>query len=53
MSDEPDYIICLQCETPTYEFEWGSGRATVARCPACGNDDPAEFMTEAEMEDEA
>jgi hypothetical protein len=51
MSDEPEYLICLQCETPTYQFELTSGKVTNAVCGTCGNDDLEEFMTEAELEE--
>jgi hypothetical protein len=51
MSD-PEYLICLQCETPTYQFEYDSaGELATVICNACGTDDPADFMTEAELED--
>ena len=23
LMDEPEYLICLECETPTYQFEFG------------------------------
>ena len=49
--DEPEYLICLQCETPTYQFEWAEGKVAQAVCTTCGNDDLSEFMTEAELEE--
>jgi len=50
--DEPEYLICLQCETPTYQFEHDSkGKLLTAVCQTCGNDDPTDFMTEAEIEE--
>jgi translation initiation factor 2 beta subunit (eIF-2beta)/eIF-5 len=48
---EPEFLICLQCETPTYQFEWEDGRVTVVMCNACGADDPTDFVTEAELEE--
>jgi hypothetical protein len=48
---EPDYVICLECETPCYLFEWADGRVREASCTMCGNDDPTQFVTEDEMED--
>ncbi|MDQ3281840.1 MAG: hypothetical protein M3Q69_10540 [Acidobacteriota bacterium] len=53
MSDEPEYLICLQCETPTYEFDLTNGKVTTIVCGTCGNDDPEEFMTEAGLEEMA
>ena len=49
--DEPEYLICLQCETPSYEFEFTNGKLVSIVCAACGNDDPSEFMTEAEYDE--
>lgn len=49
--DEPDYFICLQCETPTYEFEYTNGKLGAIVCGTCGNDDPSDFMTEADYDD--
>ena len=49
--DEPEYLICLQCETPTYDFEFVNGKLAVIVCQTCGNDEPSEFMTEAELEE--
>ncbi len=49
--DEPEYLICLQCETPTYQFEMTNGKVSAIVCTACGNDDVTEFMTEAELEE--
>lgn len=49
---EPEYLVCLNCETPTYTFEWRDGKLIEALCTACGNDDKGEFMTESELEDE-
>jgi translation initiation factor 2 beta subunit (eIF-2beta)/eIF-5 len=48
---QPDYLICLECETPTYVFEWQEGRVLEALCPMCGNDDPAAFASEEELEE--
>ncbi|HET7712829.1 MAG TPA: hypothetical protein VFL80_12925 [Thermoanaerobaculia bacterium] len=52
MGSEPEYVICLQCETPTYQFEWKDGKITTAVCTTCGNDDESDFMTEAELEEQ-
>jgi translation initiation factor 2 beta subunit (eIF-2beta)/eIF-5 len=50
---EPDYLICLECESPTYIFEWRDGSLVEAQCTVCGNDDPTLFATEEEMDDMA
>ncbi|HEX7706750.1 MAG TPA: hypothetical protein VF701_09875 [Thermoanaerobaculia bacterium] len=48
---EPDYLICLQCETPTYQFEYVDEKLTAVVCTTCGNDDVSDFMTEAEFDE--
>lgn len=48
--NEPEYLICVDCETPCYEFEWADGKVTEAFCAACGADDPEGFMTEEDFE---
>lgn len=39
----PEYLICLDCETPCYVFEWKDGEVTEVLCQACGNDDADQF----------
>jgi hypothetical protein len=52
--DEPEYLICLECETPTYQFEYGgNGKLLSVICNTCGNDDVSEFMTENELEEQS
>jgi hypothetical protein len=53
VDDEPDYLICLQCETPTYQVEYVNGKHATVVCNTCGADDPADFMTEAEYDEQA
>lgn len=48
--DEPEYLLCLECETPCYSFEWTDGKLTEVMCMACGNDNVDQFMTEEEFE---
>jgi translation initiation factor 2 beta subunit (eIF-2beta)/eIF-5 len=50
--DEPEYLICLQCETPTYQFEFVNGKLSAIVCNVCGADDPSDFVTEAEFEEQ-
>lgn len=49
---EPEYLICLVCETPTYSFEWDEGKIRSALCSTCGNDEASEFLTETEFNEE-
>jgi len=48
VSTEPDYLICIECETPVYTFEWDEGKDRLREvlCPTCGNDRLEEFQTE-------
>lgn len=46
----PDYLICLECETPCYVFEWKDDKPVEIICEACGNDDPDLFATEDDFE---
>lgn len=48
--DEPDFLICLNCETPCYTFEWQEGKVGEILCTACGAEDPDEFATEDDLE---
>lgn len=48
---EPEYIICLACESPTYVFEWRDGKIAEAVCEVCGNDELDQFATEEELEE--
>jgi translation initiation factor 2 beta subunit (eIF-2beta)/eIF-5 len=46
----PEYLICLECETPCYTFEWSEGQVAEAQCQACGNDQSDQFITEEDLE---
>lgn len=41
----PDFLVCLNCESPCYVFEWEEGETSEALCQVCGNDNPEEFAT--------
>lgn len=50
---DPEYFICLQCETPTYQFELDKhGKLVSVLCQTCGADDVSDFVTESELEEE-
>ena len=50
---DPEYFICLQCETPTYQFELDqNGKLVSALCQTCGADDVSDFVTESELDEE-
>ena len=55
MGSGPDFLICIECETPCYVFEWNEyeDRLKEALCTVCGNDKVELFQTEAEFEGEA
>ncbi len=50
---EPEYLICLQCDTPTYQFEYAGEKLLSVVCNTCGNDDPSDFMTESEYDEQS
>ena len=47
----PDYLICLECESPVYTFEWKDDKVSEAICNVCGNEDASQFVTETEYEE--
>jgi hypothetical protein len=46
-------VICLECEAPSYVFEWREDKLIDALCTTCGNDDATQFVTEEEYEEMA
>jgi len=49
--DAPDFIICLECDTPVYTFDWDATRITGGICTFCGNEKPMRFSTEEAYEE--
>ena len=49
--ESPEYLICLECETPCYEFVFKSDRLVEATCAVCGNEEPDQFLSESQYED--
>jgi len=47
----PDYVLCLECESPCYVFVWKDGVVKEAVCEMCGNDYTQNFATEDEYEE--
>ncbi len=44
MSEEVEFIICSNCETPCYSFELDrKGNVANAFCPLCGADEAKDF----------
>ena len=46
----PDFLICLNCESPCYVFEWQEEEVAEALCEVCGNDEPDQFATPDEFD---
>lgn len=46
----PDFIICLECESPCYTFEWEHDKIVEPLCRTCGNEEPEQFLTEEDLE---
>ena len=49
--ESPEYLICIECETPCYDFEWKSEEVVEAICSICGNEEPDQFLTESQYEE--
>ena len=45
---EPEFVICNECDSPVYVFEWRDGRISEAVCSTCGNHKPSLFTTDEE-----
>ena len=41
----PEYVVCLECESPNYVFEWKDGEVVECVCEVCGDDEPTNFVT--------
>jgi hypothetical protein len=50
MKSEPEFLICVDCQTPCYTFEWKNEKLAEATCIACGADDLETFMTQEDYE---
>ncbi len=48
--DAPEYLLCINCETPCYTFEWQDTKVVEVMCMACGADEPDDFTTEEEFD---
>ena len=46
----PEFLVCVECETPCYVFEWEGGKVTEIMCEMCGNEDPDQFLTQSEWD---
>lgn len=54
MSEEVEFLVCLNCDTPCYFFEYEDQKGIVsAFCNICGNDETKEFRlpTDDEIEE--
>ncbi len=47
----PDYLICVECESPCYVFEWENERLVEAVCEVCANEDADLFLTQEDWDD--
>jgi len=46
----PDFLYCLECESPCYVFEYSEDVIKEAICIVCGNDEPDQFATPEDYE---
>lgn len=44
-------MVCLDCETPCYVFEWRGDKLFEIVCPSCGNDNPDQFASPEDLEE--
>jgi hypothetical protein len=47
----PEYVICLECDSPCYEFEWKDDKIKEPFCARCGNEDPDLFAVQADLDE--
>lgn len=50
MALAPDYLVCIECETPCYTFEWKEGKIIEVLCTVCGNDDTDAFLSQEDLD---
>ena len=49
--ETPEYLICVECETPCYVFGFKEGEVVDVICSVCGNEEEEQFLTEAQFEE--
>lgn len=49
-TDSPEFLICLNCESPCYVFDWQKGIPTEVLCEICGSEEPDQFLTEEDFD---
>lgn len=50
ISATPEYLVCLECETPCYVFEWRGNKLVEILCEICGNEDPDTFALSEDLD---
>ena len=46
----PDYLICLNCEAPSYVFEWKDDEVVEAYCELCTSEEVDQFLTQEDFD---
>ncbi len=46
----PEYLICLNCESPTYVFTWKEDQLIDILCEVCGNEELDQFLNQEEFD---
>jgi hypothetical protein len=46
----PDYLICLNCEAPSYIFEWKDDEVVEAYCELCTSEEVDQFLTQEDFD---
>lgn len=50
ITSAPEFLICLECESPCYTFEWRTGTLKEILCEVCGNEDLEAFATQEDVD---
>jgi hypothetical protein len=48
---EPEYLICLNCESPCYVFTWEEDQLVDVLCEVCGSEETDQFLTQDEFDE--
>jgi len=46
----PEYLICLNCEAPSYVFEWENDEVIEAYCELCTSEEVDQFLTQEDFD---
>ena len=41
----PEFLVCVNCESPCYAFEWDDDEVSEAVCEVCGSEEVDQFLS--------